>query len=568
MGERDLSARDGTRMDRRTFLRLCGVSAAVAGTPALLSACGTAASVSGPASGGKLKLPTYVPHNVAKPDIPSVNGSNVGYLSYPKDLVRTVKEVPGKGGTYTTITPIWTSIPPGKANPYYEAVNKALGAKLVVQPANGITTYPTMLAPLFAGNKLPDWIDIPTWMMSPLNMPSAVPAKFADLTEYLSGDNIKKYPNLAAIPPAGWKTAVWNDRIMGIPCNTNALNFNGAVFYRADILAKHGIKPDVKSSQDLFDIGKEINDPKRQRWAFDEIFGYLYQAYGLPTSPNIWLNGPKDSLVAVWESDGIIEAMEFERKIIKSGLMNPDAVAMQTGPYKQRFYSGQVVIEGDGVGAWGPGDATTGRASDPSYVRRAFDPWTADGTGTPTFADGNGTQEVSYLSKRLSKTQIEELLNIANYLAAPFGSVEYQLLAYGVEGRDFKMKGGGPVTTTAGTKYGVGDSYIWLASTPAFQYGNPGYEADVVRAYLAWQQNAGKYTWHPPFWDANVPVPASLSAAQGPTAFTGTPSIMDNYNRGRATLADYREAVKRWQTNGGNQLRKFYLSYRDKYGEA
>jgi putative aldouronate transport system substrate-binding protein len=222
-------------IDRRSFL---GLAAAAAAAPTLarrvsplLGQHGSLATARQVVAGEKAArrlvaassstsdvLPAYVPNNLVKPSIPSVNGSPEGFLTFPTDLVHTVRGTPGDGGTYQAITPLWGSIPPAN-NQYYQAVNKALGANLVINPANG-NTYANTLPPLFAANKIPDWIQIANWMMGSLDFTQAVGAKFTDLTPYLAGDNVKKYPNLAAIPTGGWQAGVWNGRLYGLPCFT------------------------------------------------------------------------------------------------------------------------------------------------------------------------------------------------------------------------------------------------------------------------------------------------------------------------------------------------------------
>ena len=62
--------------------------------------------------------------------------------------------------TYVSMTPLWGAIPPSNGNSYYDAVNKALGTTLKIQPADG-NNYENALPPLFAADKLPDWIQIP-----------------------------------------------------------------------------------------------------------------------------------------------------------------------------------------------------------------------------------------------------------------------------------------------------------------------------------------------------------------------------------------------------------------------
>jgi putative aldouronate transport system substrate-binding protein len=80
-------------------------------------------------------MPSYVPSNLIKPQYASVDGSSPGFLTYPTTLVHTVHDVPGDGGSFTGITPLWASIPSPSGNTYYAAVNKALGATLTRPPA-------------------------------------------------------------------------------------------------------------------------------------------------------------------------------------------------------------------------------------------------------------------------------------------------------------------------------------------------------------------------------------------------------------------------------------------------
>jgi Bacterial extracellular solute-binding protein len=176
-------------------------------------------------------MPSYLPSNLIKPDYPSLNGSSPGFLNYPTTLVHTVHEIPGHGGSYTGITPLWAAIPSPNGNTYYEAVNKALGAKITMQPSNG-NTYNNILPPLFSGNKLPDWIQIPTFWTGPLNFGQAVGAKLADLTPYLAGDKVKQYPNLAALFPGAWQAGIWNNKIYGIPVFPTEFTVAGYLYYR------------------------------------------------------------------------------------------------------------------------------------------------------------------------------------------------------------------------------------------------------------------------------------------------------------------------------------------------
>ena len=561
--------RSGATMNRRSFLGSCAAAAGAVAAAPLLASCATGGTGgSGTTSASQISkiMPAYVPSNLIKPDYASIDGSSPGFLSYPGTLVHTVHGVPGTGGSYTAITPLWASIPSPSGNTYYDAVNRALGATLTMQPSNG-NTYNNILPPLFSGNKLPDWIQIPTFWTAPLNFGQAVGAKLADLTPYLAGDKIKEYPNLAALFPGAWQAGIWNDRIYGIPVFPTEFTVAGYLYYRADVLDKLGIgTPHITSIDDLYSLGKEINDPKAKRWAFDDIWTGLLQPFNIPPNPPAWITNAKGDLVAAWETENIIEAMVWEAKLVKAGLMNPDAIALDTNSAKQRFWSGQELITFDGQGAWLGADAQSGAAADKGYVRMAFPFFTASGSGTPRIALANGTEWFSYLNKNLSKTQITELLRIANYLAAPFGSQEYTLVNFGAPSTDYTMTSTGPQLTATGNKQ-VAQTYAFLASGNQV-LNNPGYTA-VTRSRAVFEQQNASYGYKPLFYDMNIAPPSSLNNAMAAPQFTSsTGNMIQEVVRGRSTVADFQSAVRSWQGNGGNALRKYFDGIRAKYGDA
>ena len=138
-------------LNRRRFL---GTAASLAGAVAaapLLSACSSGSAPSAGtnnAAGLKDALPAYVPSTAVKPDIPSVAGAadmltDPGFLSYPANPVATVSGKPGKGGSYTAVTPLWGTVPAAD-NSFYQAMNAALGLTLTMKPADG-TNYNTIV---------------------------------------------------------------------------------------------------------------------------------------------------------------------------------------------------------------------------------------------------------------------------------------------------------------------------------------------------------------------------------------------------------------------------------------
>jgi putative aldouronate transport system substrate-binding protein len=544
-------------MSRRGFLTAAAGTVGAAAAQPLLAACGTSAAPvkTGAASGTQLSqiLPHYQASSLVKPDFPSVNGSSPAYLNYPTNLVQTVSSTPGSGGSYTGITPLWGTIPAAD-NPFDQAVNKALGATLSVSPANG-NNYQTILPQLFSGNKLPDWIQVPTFWAPPLNFGEAAATRLADLTPYLAGSKISQYPNLAAIFTSGWQAGIWDDKLYGFPSYPTTFNYGYQLYYRADLLDKLGIgTPSIKSIDDLWNLAKEVNNPKAKRWAMGDIFGYLYQPYNYPN----WLLDDKGNVITRYESPAIIEAMNWMAKAVKAGFVHPDQVAGNFGNGVTEFYAGQMVIVSDGSGAWNAADAQKGQAANKGYTRASFDFFTATGSGTPQMPLEAATAWTSYLNKSLSAKQIHEVLSIANYLAAPFGSVEYNLLNYGVEGVDYTMTSTGPKLTAAGTNY-AGSSvstYNFLVSANNTTY-NAGYP-EVTKASANWAQRNAQYGYRPLDYELNVSVPNSLSSANAFTPFTQQDSIMEEVVRGHSSIADYQSTVATWRRNGGDKLKAFY----------
>ena len=84
--------------------------------------------------------------------------------------------------------------------------------------------------------------------------------RFTNLTEHLSGDAIKDYPNLANIPTRTWKSAIYNGGIYGIPIPRGAIgSYN---FIRQDLFEAAGVSTEPKSYDELVDAGEGADRPE------------------------------------------------------------------------------------------------------------------------------------------------------------------------------------------------------------------------------------------------------------------------------------------------------------------
>ncbi|GAB3891153.1 hypothetical protein GCM10029964_063860 [Kibdelosporangium lantanae] len=159
---------------------------------------------------------------------------------------------------------------------------------------------------------------------------------------------------------------------------------------------------------------------------------------------------------------------------------------------------------------------------------------------------------MSYLNANLRPEQIEELLAVANYLAAPYGSAEYTMVNYGVEGVHYTRRNGIPTATDDGKKFVQAQTYPFLAA-PQQVISNPG--ADVVtKDYAAWQAANVKALYKPVFWNMNISMPQSLATADA--AQSVEDSIKDCYH-GRKKVADVKAAIDGWKASGGDRLKQW-----------
>ncbi|MEZ0110773.1 putative aldouronate transport system substrate-binding protein [Catenulispora sp. EB89] len=553
---------------RQVFRTSAALGGAIAAAP-LLSACGSgkaAVKESGAAAPSTVKsvLPTYKASTLVTPDIPPVTGANgaasdPGFLAFPATPAKSVTGPVGSGGSYQAVTPLWGSVPPA-GNSYYTAVNQAIGATLTDSPSDG-TTYATMLATRFASGNIPDWLDVPGWNTQGIqNFAEGVDKFFKDLTPYLAGDKVLDYPNLAAIPTGGWQAGVWNGKLYGIPLWTSAGLFAGLLYYRGDLFASAGIDASTITSADkLFELGKELTDTAKGQYAFDDLGVYLFQVFNI-TSATTGTGFKADStgkLISKYEQPEFLEYLAFANKLAKSGYMHPDALSGDASKADNRFWAGKSVISAGGTGAWNKADALSGVAANPSYIRQGFKVFSFDGS-TPTIGLGAGAGMFSYLNKKLTDAQVKELLRIADYLAAPFGTEEYLVSRYGKEGTTYTVTSAGPALNDEGNKI-VTDTYDQLANCQAITF-NSGYN-QITKDYAAWQADAVQHAYKPMFYAMNITEPQQTAKAT-----TALESVITDVKYGRKSVADYQTALSSWVTNAGDPLRTFYDGIVKQYG--
>ncbi|MEV5317804.1 extracellular solute-binding protein [Streptomyces sp. NPDC052687] len=548
---------------RRSFLASTAVAtAAVAGGMPLLAACGGSEdgdSREGTTSGKKARklLPAYVASNVVTPDIPAKNGSAVGFTRKVvlADLKTSVPKKLGKGGSIRIMSPFWGSPPKGN-NAYYAAMNDLIGVDITWQNQDGIT-YDEKLGAVLASSDMPDVVVIPSWNMGG-KIPSAIISKFADLGPYLSGDAVKKYPNLAAIPTEAWQYSIFGGKLRGLP--QPAPSVTGIVpFYRKDVFDKEGWQP-PRSADEFLSFAKDITNARAKVWACDDMKWTAFNIFGVLSGsekPLGW-NQVDGKLVYRVETEEFLEALEWTRKLYAAGVVHPDAKAATQGTAGDRFTAGQVLMYNNNISDWW-GKMSEQAAQNPEFRIAGMDIFGHDG-GDPRLWAGSPAGIFAFVNKKASKAVIEDVLAAANVTAAPYGTKEYMLTNYGVEGTHYTVEDGMPLKNDKGNAE-VANAYVMLAS-PAPTIAHPEFP-DITREQVEWQQRMGSFTSRSAFWGMQITEPARYTNLSNDFE-----QLEDDIVRGRKKIGDMQQAVSDWRKQGGDKLRDWYQKLLDDNGSA
>lgn len=533
-------------IDRRRFLAgTAGVTLAAAAGP-LLSACSSSStggdSAAQAAANAGVALPAYVPYTGTKPDLDgSAKGVLAGYFGYPQQRVAGVPGKPAAGGKVTALVNLFTPVPPATGgNPYWQELNRRLGTTLALNMVPD-ASYLQKLATTLAGGDLPDLVQIR------LDQPQRAPilkAEFADLTEYLSGDAVKKYPFLANIPTDSWRACVYNGGIYALPTPRPVVG--SIMFCRDDLIRAKSLNHSPKDFQEFTDLCTGLTDAKNKQWALGfgaagplSTWAFVMQMLG---APNEW-RAEGGKFVSWFETDEATKAVGDLRTLVKKGVFHPDSFAATSDP-RVWFGTGKTALNRDGAAAWdilaGTYKVGVGALVAPKY----------DGGGDARHFAGGPTFALTALKKTGDKKRIDQLLSLANWLAAPLGTEERLFRDYGVEGQDFTFVDGVPTLNDHGKKY-VALPLDYLVDGPPFL--GPG-DADRVRAQHDYQVRV---------------VPGLVrSAAVGLYSDTDTTKksqiqklmqdVLGQIMQGNKPVSAWGEAVKNWRVQGGDKIRAEY----------
>jgi putative aldouronate transport system substrate-binding protein len=527
------------RISRRGFIQ--GTGAVAAG--AALAGCGNSAGKNSTARNEKVKLPIYKRFQGATPDLaPTAAGVQPGFLRYPANPQACTDGKPGSGGSVSVMFMIYAAAqPPPPGNKYWANLNKALNVDLkLVQVLSG--NMQEKLATTVAGNEIPDIVQLSPL---PANTPQLLDAKFQPLTEYLSGDAIKEYPLLANLTTEQWRTTVFNGEIYGIPIPREKVG--GIMYRRDDIFDKLGVNKEPSSFAEFKNVCKQLTDAKKHRWAtasWAALINYVQQMLG---APNVWReSGGK--FTSELEDPTYKEALNAVRSLVAAGYLHPDAFE-KNPPAKDWLGGGITPLLVDNYSAW-TGYIASYKPEYPQMNLNGMLPPNYDGGSKAMIRRGNPSYSTAVF-KKAKPARIKELLRVANYLASPFGTKEYPIRRWGVEGRDYTMKNGNVTLTPKGTVEDIaGMGYIADAPWAIYEPGHP----EETKKEHAYQLKAVPMTVANPAIDLF----SNTNSVVGATLTTLITNAQQDVLQGRKPVSHWDDVVKQWRSGGGDKIRKEY----------
>lgn len=524
------------QITRRTAM--LGGAAALAGS-GIVTACSSENSTEAQSKNSGVELPTYTAFEGVDPDWPGDDVLLDGFKKYPADPVVGIEEPPGDGKDISFVTNIPGAIPPQMGdNPFWQALNKKLGSELHIDMAPN-ADYETKFQTTIASGDLPDIINIP---MGTPDLPGLLSSTCMDLSEHLVGDAISKYPYLANLGPDYWRGCIAEGAIWGVPV-PRMMSRNFSILTRRDLLTGRGIEADVqpKTWDELVDICKEMTRPEKNTWALtSNPANIAHMAVGIP---NGWHRAEDGTFTHYIEHEDMPASLEAQIELYEAGVLNPDSFTANASTKKEWFSGGAAAMDYDSYVAWTQYEAANVDVDD----------FSVGGIVAPSY---QGAEPVQWLGAALnnitgfnadSSHSPETLLAVANWFAAPFGTAEYLINKYGMEGEQYKLRGTDPAPTSRGVQeVGIGLQYICDAPMAFYFPGDPGVPE---RQYAVQKSTADILSRDDSYGLYSTTRDQKASELESPVW-----DAMNQMVQGRRPVSEYSAVAKKWRDGGGAKI--------------
>ena len=501
-------------------------------------------------------LPNYIPSTVATPDIPgNASGAEPGWINFPRNLAKVVADTPGRGGEVNAMSLWVNAIPtPMDRNVAWQRLNTALGTTLKMNFVPQ-ADYAARWGTVTAGGDLPDLMYISIVPVLP-NVAAFVRSSCADLSEHLGGDAVRAYPGLANLPSASWNQCMIDGKLWGVPIARPVTGW--PMYVQTTLLERLGMAGAYPTNADQFKaFCRALTNPAQNRWAFgvtnDTTTGPYSMTWfqGMFRAPNNWRLGPGGALTKDIETEEYKAALVYLRELVQLGYVSPDVKA--NPDITNDMFAGKIVMRANAWNAYQ--QLYVDQAATLNQVYRIVPPFGHDGNpGTNLLGPGNfGWVAI----KRATPDRVRELLRVVNYLASPFGSEEFMLSKFGVEGVDYTFnQRGSPAYTPQGLAElpGGPNTVPWgYVSTPAPWLFSPSVP-EYARFASQEERKMIDVGVADPTWGHYSPTDARRGAQLARLIFDRVSDVA----AGRKPVSDLDRLVVDWKAQGGDEVRAEY----------
>lgn len=494
--------------------------------------------------------------------IPGGPGVPDAYLR-PLPPFSSVEGVPGRGGTVTVLQRLaGTTAPslPREENRHWQQLEERLGVRweptFVPAPA-----YEERLAVDTAGGELTDLTTI-YLDAAPAQNRAILQGAYADLTDYLTGDALAEYPNLARYPDRVWQNSRIGGRLYGVP----RLLENGPpiLFMRQNWATDAGI-PQPRNAEEFLQLMKAFtqDDPdgngQPDTWGLggvtgtDFAYGFFAQVFRVP---NGWRRNPDGSLTHAIETDEFRQTVAFLRQMFEAGIYHPDSATMSTSEVRDLQVGGRIgAYQGVYTGLPQPviGQRDRLRQATPPGEAVGLVPFGHDGgEGVAYNTPGYAGHVMISAQAGQDPERVQELLRILDYFAAPPFSEEWNFLWYGIEGVHYDLESDGRhVRTEQAQTDGVLTFNNILYGSVPFYYPHRPEEARYIQELFGELVAIGIDN---PTWGLT-----SLTAVEETVVLNQLRSERINaIVQGRESLDAIDQLISDWRSRGGDQIRQEY----------
>lgn len=535
--------------------------AGVTAGAAVITGCSSEGTGGGGGDGGGsgggtgFDLPTYqaAPELSISPYFTSeTEGMEDVYTESVSTYFKSVDREPGSGGAVTTFQLTWGD--PAKKledNPYWQELNERLGVSFepTFAPA---ATYDQTFATMLASGDVPDLVFLND--QSAPQLQAIRDGAFADLSEVLAGDNILQWPNLAARQEQIWSASLKDGRLYQIPSIVWAIT--NPVVMRTDLLEQTSIGVAPNDADELFTALKEVSalrsGPGSQRVYGVSKYESPMWRWIFKTGADWQLNEAGD-LVHAAETDNYREMLTWLSQAWREGIFDP--VAMTTNDAD--------IVSGAGLQF----RAVTNTFTTPEGLaqQEADLPGISVDYFTMPGFDGDGPlviRNIPYgrstvVSADAAKDpdRLTEVLNVLDYLSAPYGSEEALFVGAGIEGRHYTFDEHGIAVSTGEHGEELGVQYVAVVSGDNSYRGHPN-QADWAESFAAALEHMAAHS------EARVLEGLESSSPTFVRQGAQLTQLWTDFERGvvsgRESVDDLDSFVSDYMSRGGEQMRAEY----------